>query len=65
MYVVNTNEVRFVALSDCRDMGDGSFTFNAAVVACVGIYAQAAVMFTPAAFSRSMSSIAECLLKNA
>ena len=27
MYVVNTNEVRFVALSDCRDMGDGSFTF--------------------------------------
>ena len=26
---------------------DGSFTFNAAVVACVGIYAQAAVMFTP------------------
>ena len=26
---------------------DGSFTFNSAVVACVGIYAQAAVMFTP------------------
>lgn len=24
MYVVNTNEVRFVALSDCRDMGDGN-----------------------------------------
>ena len=27
MYVVNADEVRFVALSDCRDMGDGSFTF--------------------------------------
>ncbi len=27
MYVVNETEVRFVALSDCRDMGDGSFTF--------------------------------------
>ena len=27
MYVVNTDEVRFVAMSDCRDMGDGSFTF--------------------------------------
>ena len=26
---------------------DGSFTFNSAVIACVGIYAQAAVMFTP------------------
>lgn len=26
---------------------DGTFTFNSAVIACVGIYAQAAVMFTP------------------
>ena len=27
MYVVNTTEVRFVALSECHDEGDGTYTF--------------------------------------